>query len=269
MTGLTVHRDGELEYLTSPLLEDTAHCFSTRFGGVSEGHLASLNLGVHRQDSPGKVLENYRRLGHAVGFTPRQTVFTRQIHSDIVERVGQQERGRGLIRPVESGCDGLITNEPEVALTVFSADCTPVLLYDPVACAIGAVHAGWRGTAAKIAQKAVLAMEREFGCQAENIRAAIGPCICQDCFQTDWDVPRAMLEAFGPEAEALFRSQGNKYYVNLKACNALALRQAGVRQIHISHDCTACEPTRFWSHRRVGNARGSLAAVIMLRGERP
>ncbi len=262
-----VNRAGTLEYLTSDLLQGTAHCFSTRFGGVSEGALASLNLGVHRGDRPANVLENYRILGRAVGFEPKQTVFTRQIHSDIVERVGRAQCGRGLIVPVEAGCDGLVTDEPGVALTVFSADCTPVLLYDPVKRVVGAVHAGWRGTAAGIAAKAAEKMQREFGCDPKNIRAAIGPCIAQCCFETDADVPAAMLNALGAEAEAAIRPAGEKYYVNLKECNAIWLRRAGVRQIDASADCTACQPERFWSHRRVGNRRGSLAAVIMLQGE--
>lgn len=265
--GFHVNHSGDLEYLTSPLIIDTPHCFSTRFGGVSEGALASLNLGVHRGDKPANVLENYRRLSEAVGFDPKRTVFTKQIHSDIIERVGVSDCGRGLIVPVENGCDGLVTNEPEVVLTVFSADCTPVLLYDPVAKAVGAVHAGWRGTAAAIAAKAVERMAAEFGSKPENIRAAIGPCISQCCFETDRDVPEAMLNAFGDAAKEAIRETGSKYYVNLKALNMLALTRAGVRQIDIATECTACEPNRFWSHRRVGNARGSLAAMILLRGD--
>lgn len=265
--GFYVNRAGDVEYLTSPLLAGTPHCFSTRFGGVSEGMLSSLNLGVHRGDKPKNVLENYRRLGQAVGFDPKRTVFTRQIHSDIIERVSTSDCGRGLIVPVENGCDGLVTNEPEVVLTVFSADCTPVLLFDPVARAVGAVHAGWRGTAAAITAKAVERMGREFGSKPENIRAAIGPCISQCCFETDGDVPAAMREAFGKEADAAIRSCGDKYYVNLKVLNALALSRVGVRQIDIASECTACEPNRFWSHRRVGNRRGSLAAMILLRGD--
>lgn len=265
--GFYVNRKGALEYLTADALEGTAHCFSTRYGGVSKEHLASLNLGVHRGDKPENVLENYRILGSAVGFRPEDTVFTRQIHSDIIDRVGKVDCGRGLIVPVDHPCDGLITNESNVVLTVFSADCTPVLLYDPVCGAIGAVHAGWRGTAAQIAGKAARRMCEEFGSKPESIRAAIGPCIGQCCFETDADVPEAMLAAFGDKANAAIRPLGEKYYVNLKELNAIALRRAGVRQIDIADACTACAPDRFWSHRRVGDKRGSLAAMIMLRGE--
>lgn len=260
-----VNKKNELEYLTSSALEGAVHCFSTRFGGVSEGVLASLNLGVHRGDRPANVWENYRRLGAAVGFNAKNTVFTKQVHSDIVQRVGRQDCGRGLVFPVEEARDGLVTDEPGVALTIFSADCTPVLLFDPVARAIGAAHAGWRGTAAGIAARTVEAMRREFGCRPENLRAAIGPCISQCCFETDSDVPEAMLAALGAEAQSAIRPAGEKYYVDLKQLNALWLRRAGVTEIDISCDCTACQPQRFWSHRRVGNQRGSLAAVIMLK----
>ena len=267
--GFYVNQTGALEYLTADTLQGTAHCFSTRYGGVSEGILASLNLGVHRGDQPENVLENYRILGEAVGFRPEDTVFTRQVHSDAIDRVGKEDCGRGLLVPVDHPRDGLVTNEKNVVLTVFSADCTPVLLYDPVCGAIGAVHAGWRGTAADIAGKAVGKMCAEFGCKPENIRAAIGPCIGPCCFETDADVPDAMLAAYGEAANAAIRPVGQKYYVNLKGLNTIALRRAGVTQIDVAEACTACEPDRFWSHRRVGAQRGSLAAMIMLRGETP
>ena len=255
-----VKRSGALEYLTSSLLTGAAHCFSTRFGGVSEGYLASLNLGTHRGDRPENVRENYAILGRAVGFLPERTVFTRQVHSDVIERVGAAQCGRGLQYEATEGCDGLITDEPGVALTVFSADCTPVLLYDPVRRAAGAVHAGWRGTAAGIAAKAAEKMVRELGCRPENIRAAVGPCIGPCCFETDADVPEAMLAALGAEAEACIRPAGEKFYVDLKELNAIWLRRAGVTQIDVSAECTCCRPERFWSHRRVGGHRGSRAA---------
>ena len=267
MSGFYVNRQGTLEYLTAPGLEGTAHCFSTRFGGVSEGSLASLNLGVHRDDSPGNVLENYRILGEAVGFDPKNTVFTRQLHTDIVERVGKRDCGRGLIVPVDHACDGLVTNEPDVVLTVFSADCTPVLLYDPVARAVGAVHAGWRGTAAAIAAKAVEKMVAEFGSRPENIRAAIGPNIAQCHFETDGDVPAALRDALGAQVEPFISWNGQKYHIDLKSVNALWLQNAGVRSIDICPDCTYCLPDLYWSHRRPGLRRGEQAAVICLKGE--
>ena len=157
-----------------------------------------------------------------------------------------------------------MTNDPHVAVIAFSADCTPVLLLDPVHRVVSAVHAGWRGTAAGIVYRAVEQMRQRYGCRPEDIRAAIGPCIGACCFETHRDVPDAMVSALGPVALSAITPCGEKYQVDLKQLNAIWLRQAGVRQIDICPLCTACQPERFWSHRRVGNERGSLAAIIML-----
>lgn len=257
-------RRGSLEYLASSRLAPTPHGFTTRLGGVSTGSLASLNLGIHRGDRPENVLRNYEILGDALGFAPEDTVFTRQTHTDIVARVGRQNRGEGLYRPVEPERDGLVTDEPGVVLTIFTADCTPILFYDPVRRAVGAAHAGWRGTAAGIAARTVERMARAFGCHPEDIRAAIGPCISRCCFETDGDVPEAMVKALGREAEAAITGSGPKYHVDLKALNQIWLRRAGVREIDVCPDCTACQPNRFWSHRITHGDRGSLAAVIRL-----
>lgn len=256
---------GSLEYTTADCLQGSVHCFSTRLGGISTGHLSSLNLGMHRGDAPETVRENYRILGEAVGFDPMQTVFAKQHHTDIIRVVTKEHCGEGLFRDVSEICDGQITDCPGVALVTFSADCTPILLHDPVRHAIGAVHAGWRGTAQGIAQKAVDAMVREFGCHRENIHAAIGPCISKCCFETDWEVPQAMMDALGPRAVSAFIQKGEKYYVDLKYCNALWLQRAGVGELDISPDCTACNTERYWSHRKQADQRGSLAGIIMLK----
>ncbi len=260
-------RKGDLEYITADNIAPR-HCFTTRYGGVSEGHLASLNLGIHRGDRPENVVKNYEILGEAVGFDIRDLVFTRQTHTNIVRVVDGSNCGEGLFREVEPECDALVTNAPGVALAAFSADCTPILLHDPVTGAVGAVHAGWRGTVADIAGNAVRVMCESFGARPENLRAAIGPNIGVCCFETHADVPAAVRAILGPEAEAYIVPAGEKFRVDLKGVNAALLRRAGVRQIERSCDCTACRPDRFWSHRRVGNERGSLAAIIVREGER-
>lgn len=260
------NKSGSLEYLTADALCGSRHCFTTRFGGVSQGHLASLNLGVHRGDEPEAVYQNYAILGRAVGFAPEDTVFTKQVHTDTVLRVGAADRGTGLLREQPVDCDALITNEPGVALCCFSADCVPILLCDPVKKAAAAVHSGWRGTALGIVLKTVREMAAAYGCRPEDLRAAIGPCISQCCFETDRDVPDAMRAALGVDADAAIRQTGEKFHVDLKAVNRLWLERAGVmpENIDVSDACTACEPERFWSHRRVGSARGSLAGIIMI-----
>ena len=253
---------GQLEYLAAEGIR-VPHCFTTRLGGVSEGYLSSLNIGLHRGDDPKNVEENFRILADALGIVPEDFVLTKQIHSDIVRRVGREDRGKHMVEGASPECDALITDEPGVALVVFTADCTPILLHDPVTGAVGAVHAGWKGTALGIAAKTVEAMAREFGCDPANIRAAIGPNISQCCFETDRDVPDAMAAALAEEVKPFIRSQNDKYYVNLKEINALWLRRAGVREIEISDACTACRPDVFWSHRVTRGERGSQGAIIV------
>ena len=259
---------GSLEYLTAEGIS-AAHCFTTRFGGVSSGHLSSLNIGIHRGDDRENVLKNYEILASALGFDVHKAVLSHQTHTDTVLQVGKDRHGAGLFAPELPECDALITAEPGTALVIFTADCTPILLHDPVTGAVGAAHAGWRGTAADIAGKTVAAMVKAFGSRPEDLQAAIGPNIGPCCFQTDGDVPIAMVAAFGAEAEKYIRPSGCKYYVNLKEINALALRRAGVRSIDISADCTACQHHRFWSHRVTGGLRGSQGAIIVCKGGKP
>ncbi len=238
------------------------HGFTTRLGGVSPAPFDSLNLGLHRGDDPANVAENHRRLSAALGFDPGNLVMSHQIHSDIVRAVTAED-ARGIDHKAYPECDALITNTPGVALWIFTADCTPILLHDPVTGAVGAVHAGWRGTAAAIAAKTVEKMTEHYGCDPKNIHAAIGPNIGPCCFETDRDVPEAMKDAFGDDAIPFIRPVGDKYYVNLKELNALALRRSGVTDIAISDACTVCQRHRFWSHRVTGGIRGSQGGVIV------
>ena len=259
--AIITKKQGALEYLTAEGIT-APHCFTTRFGGVSTGALASLNLAVRLDERDENVTRNFEILGNALGFGIGDLVLTRQTHSDIVRTVGRADCS-GCFHRDYPECDALITNDPGVALTVFTADCTPLLFHDPVTGAVGAAHAGWRGTAAAIAAKTVRAMCRDFGCKSENIRAAIGPNVGFCHFETDADVPTAMLDAFGEQVRPFIRKVGSKYYVNLKEINALILRRAGVRHIEISGECTMCRPDRFWSHRVTGGNRGSQGAVIV------
>ena len=201
-----------------------------------------------------------------MGFGISDLVLTRQTHSDIV-RVVTRDDCAGCFHRDYPECDALVTNSPGVALTVFAADCTPLLFHDPVTGAIGAAHAGWRGTVSAIGAKTVAAMVETFGCRPEDIRAAIGPNIGFCHFETDADVPDALLAAFGEEVRPFIRQVGQKYFADLKKINALILRRAGVRQIEISDDCTMCQPHRFWSHRVTGGNRGSQGALILCKEE--
>lgn len=251
-----------LEYLVAENIS-VPHAFTTRLGGVSTGYLESLNIGMHRGDDPENVAENYRRLANAIGFSPDKMVLAHQTHSDIVRVVTGADCLGSLSHRDYPECDGLVTNTPGVALVIFTADCTPVLLHDPITGAVGAVHAGWRGTANGIVSKTIDTMVSACGCKAENIRAAIGPNIGPCCFETDYDVPAAMKDAFGEEAVSYIRQKNDKYFVDLKGLNALWLRRSGIEHIEISTDCTCCAHHKFWSHRATGGIRGSQGAIIL------
>lgn len=264
----TVEKDA-LVYLTASHFSragGAAHCFTTRRGGVSGGELSSLNLGLSRGDARENVVENYEILCSALGLDCRRVVFSRQTHSDHVILADEKDAGCGLFKAAGFEADAYITQTLGLVLTVFTADCTPILLYDPVSRAAGAVHAGWRGTANGILGKTVGLMKSAFGCKPENILAAIGPAIGACCFETDSDVPQAMHARFGTRADEFIQAFGDKWRVDIKALNRLHLLDAGVlpENIVVSELCTVCEPALFWSHRRNGAQRGSQAAMIAL-----
>lgn len=263
-------KQGGLLLHTSTLLEDAGaiHAFTTRPGGVSEGVYSSLNLARGRGDEPERVRENYRRVCAALGVDIHRMVSSCQIHTDVVRNVTEADIGKGLDREVDYECDGLVTDIPGVPLTVFGADCLTVLLYDPVRQVIGAVHAGWRGTALGIVGCAVEKMKSDYGCDPRDVLAAIGPGISRCCFETDEDVPKAMLETYGDgAAQFVDRLENGKYKVDLKGLNLLRLKLSGVvvTNVDTSPDCTMCHPEKYWSHRTTGGRRGSQASLICLR----
>ena len=254
-------RIGQLEYLTADGIS-ASHCFTTRRGGVSEGILDSMNIAIKEGETRENVQQNLAILAEALDFRLDDLICTRQTHSDIVRVVTKADHVSIFHRDYPE-CDGLVTNDPGAALIIYTADCTPLLFHDPITGAVGAAHAGWRGTAADIGGKTVRKMVEAFGWDPKNIRAAIGPNISGCCFETDADVPEAMIEALGEEAKAHIRRVGEKYYVNLKEINACFLRRAGVERIEISTDCTACLPDKYWSHRVTRGQRGSQGALIV------
>lgn len=244
-----------------------AHGFTTRLGGVSEGIYASLNLGTNRGDRPERVRENYRRVCAALGVDMRRLVFSSQVHGDCVRCVTSGDEGKGLDRQVDYDADALVTDVPGITLTVFGSDCLTILLCDPVRRVIGAVHAGWRGTALGIVERTVEKMTGLYGCQPDHLVAAIGPGISKCCFETGEDVPNAMTAALGAAAlPYISTDEKGKFKVDLKGLNALRLERCGVltTNIDVSLDCTLCRPEKYWSHRYTKGERGSQAALICL-----
>lgn len=267
----TTHEQTGLVWYTDSLLK-TPHGFSTRVGGVSPAPWDSLNLRPGQGDGQDLLLENYRRFFAAIGADESRAVLSQQTHTANVLRVTEEHAGMGLTRPRSyADVDALITGTPNLPLVVFSADCGIILLHDPVHHAVGAVHAGWRGCAAGILERTVQAMTDAFGSRPADLTAAIGPSIGPCCFETDGDVPAAMRAALGTDAEPYLEVRGPKYHVDLAGLNRQWLLRAGLtpERVAVSGLCTACHPELFWSHRKMGDARGAQVAVISLSENTP
>ncbi len=246
------------------------HAFSTRLGGVSPAPCDSLNFSESRGDSTQNILENYRRLGEAAELNMSRAVGCRQIHSDSVRFIRAEDAGRLVSDERPYDADAMLTDVPGVPLVAYSADCCTILLYDPTCRCVGAVHAGWRGTALGIALKTLVAMMSAYGADPMTIHAAIGPSIGACCFETDRDVPDAIRSELSESADRFIEKRENgKYHVDLKQINRLWLLRGGLdpRHVEVHPDCTMCHPERYWSHRLLGARRGGQIAVIALEAE--
>jgi YfiH family protein len=236
------------------------HAISTRLGGVSPAPFASLNLTTARGDDRAHVAENLHRLCAAVDTEVANVISPQQIHGARVERVGRDQRGR-----IIAGCDGLVTDEPDVALLLRFADCVSLIVYDPRRHALGLGHAGWRGTLAGIATALVDAMTREFDSRPAEIIAGIGPAIGPCCYQVGPEVVEATVAAF-EQPDGLLPAQSDGYrHLDLWAANRRLLEEAGVRQIETAGLCTACHVTEFFSHRAEHGRTGHHGALAYLK----
>ncbi len=240
------------------------HLFTTRLGGVSEGCFASMNLTTATGDSAANVAENLRRLLPAVSGGQSRVCHTHQVHGDVILPVTEANAAGFAADPPD--CDGLMTDEAGLLLVGKFADCVPVLLCDTARRVCAVVHAGWRGTVQRIAEKAVLAMESRFGTRPCDCIAAVGPSIGPCCFLTHDDVADAARARLGALAEPyLAPAPDGRTHVDLKQINAALLSGCGVGAVYVCGDCTCCHPDKYFSHRRDGLLRGSLAALIQLR----
>lgn len=273
ITEMHVNSRNGVTYLTYPELEklsDFVHCFSTRLGGVSEGIYSSMNLSFTRGDDEEAVRENYRRLADAVGFEMESIVTSDQTHTSNVIRVTEKDRGNGITKPRPyTDVDGMITDVPGLVLATFYADCVPLYFIDPVHKAIGLSHSGWRGTAARIGEVTVNKMSECFGSDPADIYGAIGPSICQDCYEVSEDVILEFQKSFDrKDWEALFYRKGNgKYQLNLWEANRKIMLEAGLKEEHISmpNICTCCNPEFLFSHRASKGKRGNLGAFLSIK----
>ncbi len=267
----TVEGGIDLPLLQFHNLEETGivrHGFTTRAGGVSEGEFTSLNLSFTRGDESEAVRRNYSRVAEALGCKVEDMVCSDQTHTTNVKRVGRKQAGMGVLRDRDyTDIDGLITNEPGIALATFYADCVPLYFVDPVHKAIGLSHSGWRGTVGRMGAVTLEAMTREFGTNPEDVYAAIGPSICQSCYEISEDVVIEFEQAFPNWKAEILEEKGNgKYQLDLWKCNEHILLEAGVKpeNLAVTNICTCCNADKLFSHRASHGKRGNLGAFLML-----
>ncbi len=258
---------GGVPYLSYPLFENTGivdHGFSTRLGGVSEGCFRSMNISTTRGDDPRHVARNCELIAQAIGVKPESFTYTHQTHTTNVAVVKAEDRGKRFMET-----DGMVTNVPGICLVTFYADCVPLYFVDPVKRAIGLSHSGWRGTAGKIGRVTVEKMCEEYGSRPEDILAAVGPSICQDCYEVSEDVIERFREEFREDLwERLFyKKENGKYQLDLWEANRQVFLEAGIQEEHIAvtNVCTHCNPDILFSHRKTGGKRGNLSAFLALK----
>lgn len=257
--------DGVL-YLSYPLLEQIGlvkHGFSTRIGGVSKGIFDSMNLSFTRGDEEVAVRENFRRMAKAIGVKEDSFVKAVQTHTTNVHKVTLENKHEEL-----QDVDGLITDVPGICLVTTYADCVPLFFIDPIHRAIGLSHSGWRGTVGKMGQETLRRMQEEYGTAPEDVVTAIGPSICQDCYEVSEDVIERFKEAFDSKYwdDLFYQKENKKYQLNLWKANEIILLEAGVREenIAVTNVCTNCNPDLLFSHRASKGQRGALAAFLAL-----
>ena len=252
----------------------SAHAFSTRVGGVSRlPHTASLNLAYGRGDDEGTVIRNLELFGAEANFDPKSVISLPQIHSDIIYKVDGRDAGQGyyICDNIREG-DGYVTDSPEITLGVKSADCVPILFeaFDgETVIAVGAVHAGWRGSVKGIAPRCARMLCSEYGADMKNIRVAIGPCIHKCCFEVGEDFVGEFAASLGEELARRFITPAQidgKYFCDLVALNKHLLTDAGILPEHIEDidRCTCCEPEIFFSHRYSKGQRGTMLSIIKI-----
>lgn len=267
-----VQRYGEMEYLQYPALAETGvveHLFTTRLGGVSEGYLGTMNVSYSRGDVKENVDENFRRVATILNGSFSDFVFTQQTHTDNIRIVTEEDRGKGTAKALEySDIDGILTNQKGLILSAFFADCVPLFFVDRSKKVIGLAHSGWKGTVLSIGAKMIDRMVSEFCCDKEDIITAIGPSICQDCYEISEDVAEQFIKAYPDwEKDILIHKGNGKYQLDLWKCNALILEKAGIakERIHCTNLCTCCNPEYLFSHRASKGMRGNLGAFLKLK----
>ena len=233
------------------------HAVLTRLGGVSLPPYATLNLSQVVGDDPAAVEANYERVCRTLGIPRSHMVTCHQVHSADVFVATAADGGRLVGRG-----DALIADQPGVYLSMRFADCTPILLHDPVRRAVGIAHAGWRGTLKNVAGAVARAMVERLGCLPGDISAVIGPAIGPCCYQVGGEVIQAVEATCADAAGLLQRRAGGRAYFDLWEANRRRLVEAGMGRVAVAGLCTACRTDHFFSHRAERGQTGRFGAVI-------
>jgi YfiH family protein len=260
----------KVPYLSFPILERTGlvkQGFSTKLGGVSQGKYATMNFTFTRGDNRSHVMENYLRMGKALGVDMERMVLSYQTHTTNVRLVTEEDAGKGIVKERDyEDVDGLITNVPGITLVTFYADCVPLYFLDPIHQAIGLSHSGWRGTVKRMGEVTVKKMEEAFGTKAEDVIACIGPSICKECYEVGGEVAQEFMKGFDKKywSDILSEKKDGKYMLDLWRANEIVLLESGIKQenLQVTDICTHCNSDLLFSHRTTGNERGNLAAFL-------
>lgn len=246
--------------------------FSTRNGGNSLTPYASLNSGLHVGDDPLDVVKNRKRLISLQNMPFELWTCANQIHGSTIYHVQSSDKGRGRssLDSAIQGVDGLFTQESNIFLASFYADCVPIFFIDPKKRVIGIVHAGWKGTVAQIGSKLIQHWNKVFNSSPSDIKVAIGPAIGGCCYEVD----NAVMDQFKPFFHLLSKGattikSNSKYQIDLKQINYDFLKQAGIRSEHIevSQWCTSCRTDLFYSHRKENGVTGRMTAFMTIKEE--
>ena len=268
---LNIKSKGDVVYMTSPIYDNLPWInsgFSTRLGGVSKDFCGSMNFAYNQYDNPDDVYKNYQIFCDATGIDINKIVTTKQVHSNTVVRVDGTHAFRKVSEP---GCDfpsvdGMVTNVEGATLFAFSADCSLIQIVDPVNKAIGLCHSGWRGTVSYISQNTINLMCESYGTNPSDLLVTIGPSICPECFEVEWDMIEEDRKGFDETEynQIYYQKNDTKYQFNLWEANRIVLKKAGVKSdnIFMPNICTKCNPDTLFSHRNMGLKRGTLIAFL-------
>ncbi len=268
--GFQLHRKSGIKYLQAPLLECAGlvdHAFSTRVGGCSSGHHASLNTSFHTGDEEKNVLENRRRFFALFNYDYREIVSTIQIHGADIAPVNKADRGQGALPGTAyRRCDALITIEPGLPLAAYSADCMLIYYASNQKPLAALAHAGWRGTLEGIAEKVVRLIQDHFALSPDSLKAALSPAICRNCYVVDRAVAEQFINGGWDNPAFLEPSERGGRHLDLAAINQAQLLGVGIREENLAtaNCCTACRPDLFYSYRRDRGMTGRMIGFISI-----